>query len=425
MVHGRRSRALLFPLTAWTVFTCTSAVRAQEDEGRILRNTKNDGMIQSSIRIGKPEPSGPKWLQPARSAAGKFRESFSRKPKAVNDDPTSLSSPMKKPGPDIFIAAAVAQEKIGNNEKAIVAYRKALEITPNDQAANLGLARTLNHKGESKKSIAIYKKLLASNPQDALVWNDLGLCYTSNRQLADASLALRKAVELAPQNVMYRNNLATALVKNRQLEDALSELTVVHGTAAGHYNLAFLLHNEGDVSTAIFHTTKAIQEDPRLAPAHELHRTLQQRLNTLTPRPQSPARIASRPVAPVSWVTSESGYEEPVSSQPSEVQYGVAYAADTETPAMIVNDGTVVAPSTHNAPVAESADWASEVDLPVVAPLPDSAPATRAKEIAIPAGAQIRPLVVPASLRSHCLSKSEPDARHHAPTPRIDGPFIP
>lgn len=383
-----------------------TAVAVAQEEGRFfpkLGKGKKDGMIQSSIRIGKPEPSGPKWLQPAQSAAQKIKQTLSPKPKFVNNDPTSLSSPTRKIGPDIFIAAAVAQEQIGDTSKAISAYRQAIELAPQDRRARLGLARVLSRTGNSKEAILTYKKALSSNPHDALVWNDLGLCYAQNKQMKQAVQALRNAVQEEPDSVLYRNNLATLLVRSHLVNEALTELQAVHGSAVGHYNLAYLLQNEGDISTAIMHTTKALQESPSFAPAQELHKELQQRINSPYPQKREPARMANRSVAPVAWITSED----------TDVALPGERGALNDTN-LVRNHAAAQGDVGIEPPLLPS----RPAVLPTVAPVPDELPRIRHQEISIPARAVIHPLTIPTSLQAARLERKESTS-----TTRIDAPL--
>ncbi|MDA1179633.1 MAG: tetratricopeptide repeat protein [Planctomycetota bacterium] len=395
-IHGL---SLLIVLTM-----CTTVVVAQEEGRRFLKlgKSKKEGMVQSSIRIGKPETSGSKWFQPAQSAAQKFKKTFSSKPDFENSDPTSLSTPTRKIGPDIFIAAAAAQEQIGNTSKAISAYRQALEIAPQDRQATLGLARVLSRTGDSKEAILTYKKLLSSNPQDALVWNDLGLCYAQNKQMKLGVQALRKAAQEEPESILYRNNLATLLVRSRLVEEAFTELQAVHGTAVGHYNLAFLLQNEGDISTALTHTTKALQEDPSFAPAQELRKDLQRRINSPDPRKQEPARMASRSIAPVAWGTSEDIEELIPDELPA--SHGADFSPTLAADRKVTSGEPPLLPSIST-------------QFPTVAPLPDMLPNMRHQEISVPAKAVIRPLAIPTAVQTARLERKEPTSRINAPVP--------
>lgn len=365
--------------------------------------------IQSAVPIGTPA-TGPAWLRPARSAAQRMKSIFTPRSKPATDDPTSLSSPVKKVGPEVFTSAATMHEMRGNTRGAIGAYRQALTRDPNDRRALLGLARLLSQTKEYKEAIATYRKATSLNPQDAVAWNDLGLCYIENGQTKQAIEALHKAVQAAPDSVLYHNNLATALVKSHQIEAALTELQSVHGRATGHYNLAFLLQQNGDVEQALQHTLKALQEDPNMRPAQLLHENLQQQLKTLSPIQREPTRVANLPVAPVAWVTSDD-VESP--SSPTPTEYTVAA---TELPGD-GGGGLVINTEIPRRLPPREPDRLIVPRMPTVAPLPDALPAIKHQTIALPSDAVITKSVPSPSIRYPLLSHVNAGERVPAPDP--------
>jgi tetratricopeptide (TPR) repeat protein len=97
----------------------------------------------------------------------------------------------------------------------------------------------------------------------------MGLCYQHHDMLPQAVKSLQRAVELSGDHKLYRNNLAAVYVDQGKTKEALAQLTIAHGEAVGHYNLAFLLVKKQDNAAALAHFRKAAEMDPALAAAQQ------------------------------------------------------------------------------------------------------------------------------------------------------------
>lgn len=186
------------------------------------------------------------------------------------DDPLRLDRVPRKIGPEVYVGAARLLENQGKFDEAEAKYREALKVAPRDFAALIGLARLYDRQGQGAKALEMYRSAAKAHPENPLVFNDLGLCYRRQRQSKPAIEAFRKAVALKPDEAKYRNNLAAALVEAGQPDEALQQLLAVHTPAAAHYNLAFLLQQQGDRQAAANHLHQALQHDPTLAPARQM-----------------------------------------------------------------------------------------------------------------------------------------------------------
>lgn len=186
------------------------------------------------------------------------------------DDPLRLDRVPKKIGPEVYVGAARLLENQGKFDEAEAKYREALKVAPRDFSALIGLARLYDRQGQGSKALEVYRSAAKAHPDNPLVFNDLGLCYRRQRQSGPAIDAFRKAIALKPEEPKYRNNLAAALVEAGRVDEALQQLLAVHSAAAAHYNLAYLLHQQGDRQAALDHLHQALQHDPALAPARQM-----------------------------------------------------------------------------------------------------------------------------------------------------------
>jgi tetratricopeptide (TPR) repeat protein len=80
----------------------------------------------------------------------------------------------------------VAYEALKDYNLAIVYYKKATEINPNNEYPYYQLGRIYQKQGALKTAIAAYKKTLSLNPNLADAHYSIGVCYekTGNKALA-------------------------------------------------------------------------------------------------------------------------------------------------------------------------------------------------------------------------------------------------
>jgi len=190
-------------------------------------------------------------------------------------DNTSLANQPGPLGADLYVAGARLAETRGNTQEAIELYLKAIQTNPMHRNALLGLARAYHRQGQLQQSIRLCLQAIDLDPQDATAQNDLALCYARAGQLQQAAAALEQAVQNRPDSQLYRNNLATILVEMGRVDDAWKHLSVVHGDAKAHYNVAYLLAKGGQTEGAVHHASAALQQDPQLKPAQHLLARLQ------------------------------------------------------------------------------------------------------------------------------------------------------
>jgi Flp pilus assembly protein TadD len=183
-------------------------------------------------------------------------------------DPISLSNKSKK-GPDLYVAMGLAAERSGKTAEAEKMYKKALEIGPNDAGALLAYGHLLDRRGKLAEAEKHYQKCCSKHPENATSFNDLGLCLHRQGQLTESATALRKAVDLQPDRKLYRNNLATVLVEQGRRDEAFKVLATMDGAATAHYNLGYLLQQQGDSHSAIEQFQMALNTDPSLAAAQQ------------------------------------------------------------------------------------------------------------------------------------------------------------
>ncbi len=206
-----------------------------------------------------------------QSTSSKIADALTLKPRVIPAaDPIALSNKPDKVDPQVFVATGRMYESQGEAAMALEQYRKALKIAPNDMSALLCSARLYDRQGQYEEATRLYRVATTKHPENALAFNDLGLCYARQGQVQSSLEALQQAVRLEPTSKRYRNNLATVLVEAGRINEAYDHMARVHGPAAAHFNLGYLLYERNDRTRAEEHFSKALELDPSLKQASQM-----------------------------------------------------------------------------------------------------------------------------------------------------------
>ncbi len=105
-------------------------------------------------------------------------------------------------------------------EKAIIAYRKSIEIKANDHKTWSELGVAYRRNGNFKEAVQCYEKSILLNPDYAHAHTNLGANYTYLNEPEKAIEILNKAIELDPSHYVPYSNLALALAMVGKFDDA-------------------------------------------------------------------------------------------------------------------------------------------------------------------------------------------------------------
>ncbi|MDX1978996.1 MAG: tetratricopeptide repeat protein [Bryobacteraceae bacterium] len=107
-----------------------------------------------------------------------------------------------------------------NSPESEKAFKKALEIDPENEEVLTGLAMVYADVGDTKSAADLLKKASDKNPSVRTL-AALAAAYEQLRDHANAAAALRKALEIAPQNPEIKRGLAQNLLFADQYDEAL------------------------------------------------------------------------------------------------------------------------------------------------------------------------------------------------------------
>jgi tetratricopeptide (TPR) repeat protein len=175
----------------------------------------------------------------------------------------------------------------GDFEKAVKAYKNAIERNKEYKAVYLPLAFSLARLGKYDDAIKIYEDLKVQDSTNPEVFNNLAVAYNEKGRYREAIDGSKRAIELLgdtgqayAQGFQERNELLSYAYKNLgnaysglgDFDNAATALkrstTIAPANAAAYFNLGLTLYNAKRYSEAIEAYRKVLSLRPSLAQAH-------------------------------------------------------------------------------------------------------------------------------------------------------------
>ncbi len=149
---------------------------------------------------------------------------------------------------------------------AIAAFEKVLEIDPEMPEAlyNIGVAH--ENLGQMDRALTFYKKAVELQTSSAEPYQALATIYTANQQWPEAMAMLLEAEKLQPDDVATLFDLgAVAMIAGdiptaQRAFQRVVELDDAH--ALGHYQLGMVYVNQGKSEEAVAHMEKYLELEP-------------------------------------------------------------------------------------------------------------------------------------------------------------------
>jgi tetratricopeptide (TPR) repeat protein len=165
----------------------------------------------------------------------------------------------------VFDEAAELAAK-GKNDAALIEWRKAVELNPEDARARTNLGVSLAKMGKAAEALPQFQKALALDPDSAETHNSLGAALAAIGRIDEAIPHYQKALAANPRNAEALSNLGSALAQKGRIDEAVSyfekALAVDPNHLGAHVNLAAALGQKGNVREAIPHFRRAVELRP-------------------------------------------------------------------------------------------------------------------------------------------------------------------
>jgi Flp pilus assembly protein TadD len=167
--------------------------------------------------------------------------------------------------PYSFLRAGLANEHTGDHVGAERAYRRGLELDPEDAELRNALGWTLFQEGRSAEAVPEYRRALATNPRLAKAHNNLALALVELGQLEEAARHFTTSLEIDPKAEIYSDRGFTMAQLGRReqaLADYQKALELDPSCASAHVNLAVASVQAGDLAEAEAHYRTALSAKP-------------------------------------------------------------------------------------------------------------------------------------------------------------------
>jgi tetratricopeptide (TPR) repeat protein len=124
----------------------------------------------------------------------------------------------------VWLKIGALCDSIEDEDGKIVAYKKAVALSPQDFEANKYLGMTLFNKGKADEGLLYLELARSKDAADPEIMYTLGKSYALKGNNAEAILSFKTAKKIQPNNVQIRYTLVNQLVAQKQNEEALKEV---------------------------------------------------------------------------------------------------------------------------------------------------------------------------------------------------------
>lgn len=167
----------------------------------------------------------------------------------------------------LHLTFAEWMEDAGDATRAEQHYREVVKAKPKNVAAILGLVRMdilAGRMAEAEEGLHRAQRLAADSADVAA---SFGQFYAVKEDYEKSIESYTKAVQAEPGNSEYRYQLALSMVRGGRIEAAIPHFASTVGDAAGHYNIALILKDQGDLAGAERHLKIALNKQPKMQEA--------------------------------------------------------------------------------------------------------------------------------------------------------------
>jgi tetratricopeptide (TPR) repeat protein len=174
-----------------------------------------------------------------------------------------------------FVLRGIAHDALGQQEKALHAFDRALLASPNVAVVHTFRAKALRQLNQSGEALRAHDEAIALDPSNADAYFQKGVTLTSADRNREALECFRTALVLDPvdPDIHYRHGLALAALDHpsEALEAFDHALVLVPDSATLHVARGQLLHGLGRVDEALQALSEAVALEPDNPEAHYRH----------------------------------------------------------------------------------------------------------------------------------------------------------
>lgn len=177
-----------------------------------------------------------------------------------------------------YVSLGSAYLRINRAAEAARAFRRAIDLDPNDATAHLGLAQSHKLSGDPDSALAELQQTLELDPENADATYTLALVHMDLGNLDEEVRALERTVSLDPLRSPAQSRLADIYLSRGMYPEAIAALkAALTGRTPVEYvhtRLAEAYYSMGDLDAAEEEIRKEIALSPRSPSAHAVRAQL-------------------------------------------------------------------------------------------------------------------------------------------------------
>ena len=177
------------------------AIQLYEDY--LNNNSPQESLL---VEIGRNYGRVNRW----EDALAAFQKATQLKSSSVEDPALSQATSQEQQA-QAYIYLGDTMKAEGLTEKAIEAYKQAVQLSPQSQKANYLYvelhAKNLWAKGNIEDAMKVYRQFLELNPKESKFHNNLGLLLLQKQRYQEAAISFQRSIDLAPGFQEAKNNL--------------------------------------------------------------------------------------------------------------------------------------------------------------------------------------------------------------------------
>ncbi len=187
--------------------------------------------------------------------------------------------------------------KHGMMDEAAVAYRKALDLSPDSITLLTKMGEVLTSQGRLLEALAIYERAAQIAPDNADVRNNLAVALIRSNRLVEAESLLKEIIKAQPRSAIAQVNLGVVYIRSGRLAAAVkiferaAKIEPDNGRIFLNVGNAYL--NLNNPEEALKWYDRAIENDPAMASVHNSRGTALHRLDRLEAAAESYAQAVS------------------------------------------------------------------------------------------------------------------------------------
>jgi len=170
-----------------------------------------------------------------------------------------------------YVRAGLEFDRQDDCEGAILLYRKALEVNPNNAAALASWGSCLLRLGKPQEAMSRVTRAVEVEPDLANAHSSLGIALARQNRIPEAVESFRRALRLDPDLALPHLYLGTLLQGLGALEEAKAHLHEAVRLSPHdpfvHYNLGVLFCRQGNFGQGAVHFRDALEQNPEFVPA--------------------------------------------------------------------------------------------------------------------------------------------------------------